>query len=116
MPEIAGALVDRLAPGRVIEAPGLPTTAETSLLRQSGQGDRTILHLIHATPQRRGEGVEIVEDILPLHDLRVGVRLPHPAREVTLAPGGEVLPHEEADGVTWVTVPRVDLHQVVVFS
>jgi hypothetical protein len=114
--ELVGALLDRLAPGRVIEAPGLPTTVETGLLRQSGQEERIILHLIHATPQRRGEGVEIVEDVLPLHHVRVGVRLPRPAREVTLAPGGEVLPHEEADGVTWVTVPRVDLHQVVVFG
>ena len=114
--EIVGALLDRLAPERAIEAPGLPTTAEVGLLRQPEHGGRAILHLIHAVPQRRGVGVEIVEDILPLHGVRVGVRLGRPARTVSLAPGGEPLPHEAADGVTWVTVPRVEGHQVVVFA
>ncbi len=33
-----------------------------------------------------------------------------------LAPSGETLPHEVADGLTWVTVPRVEGHQVVVFA
>ncbi len=114
--EIVGALLDRLAPGRLIATPGLPTTAEVGVLRQPGEGGRLVVHLIHFVPQRRGEGVEIVEDVLPFHDVRVGVRLGRPAVAVTLAPGGETLPHETAGGVTWATVPRVAGHQVVVFS
>lgn len=114
--ELVGALLDRLAPQRVLETPELPTTAEAYLLRQPGEGDRSILHLIHAVPQRRGEGVEVVEDILPLLDVRVGVRLNRPAERVTVAPGGEVLEHETRDDVTYATVPRVPGHRVVVFE
>ncbi len=111
--ELVGALLDQLAPERVLNAPDLPTTAEASLLRQ--HGGRTILHLIHAVPQRRGEGVEIVEDIIPLHGVRIGVRTDHPVSQVSLVPSGETLTHKTADNVVWVTVPEVHGHQVVVF-
>ncbi len=113
--DLVGALLHRLAPDHLIEAGTLPTTAEVTLLRQT-EPARSLLHLIHAVPQRRGAAIDIVEDVLPLHGVRVGVRTGHPVREVTLAPGNEVLPHEERDGVTWVTVPRVAGHQVVVFT
>ncbi len=114
--DLVGALLDRLAPDRLIQAPNLPTTAEIGLLRQPQLGGRQILHLIHATPQRRGEGIEVVEDVLPLHDVRVGLRLDRPVTSVTLAPSGETLRHETVDGITWVTVPETRGHQVVVFS
>jgi hypothetical protein len=77
---------------------------------------QAILHLIHAVPQRRGNCIDIVEDVLPLYDARVGVRLDRPATKVTLAPSSEGIPFEAVDGVTWVTMPRVDGHQVVVFG
>lgn len=113
--DLVGALLDRLAPDRLIEAGDLPTTAEVALLRQADP-DRTLLHLIHAVPQRRGAAIDIIEDVLPLHDVRVGVRTGHPVREVTLAPSNEALPHEDTGGVTWVTVPRLAGHQLVVFT
>jgi hypothetical protein len=113
--ELVGQLLDRLVPDRLVAAPGLPTTAEVALLRQPAAG-RTVLHLIHGVPQRRGAEIDIVEDVLPLVDVRVGVRLGRPARGATLAPGGERLAHEVSDGLTWVTVPRVEGHQVVVFE
>ena len=114
--DLLGRVLDRLAPDRVVETPGLPTTAEVGLLRQPGADDRWVLHLIHYLPQRRGADIDIVEDVLPLTDVRVGVRLGRPSATVTLAPSSEVLPHEERDGITWVTVPRVEGHQAVVFT
>lgn len=109
-------LLDCLAPQRVLEIPDLPTTAEAYLLRQPEKENRSVLHLIHAVPQRRGDGVDVVEEFLPLHDVRVGVRLHGPAKHVTLAPSGEELPYKTENGMTWATVPLVRGHQVVVFS
>jgi hypothetical protein len=100
----------------VFVAPNLPTTAEIGLLRQPAQGGRYVLHLLHAVPQRRGENLELVEDVLPLYNVRVGVRMEQPATDVSLAPDGRALAHETVEGITWVTVPEVVGHQVVVFS
>jgi hypothetical protein len=114
--ELVARLLERLTPEPVLVAPDLPTTAEAALLRQPGEGNRIVLHLINVLPQRRGAEIDIVEDILPLYDVRVGVRLDTPIQEATLAPSGETLATTTADGVTWVTVPKVEGHQVVVFG
>lgn len=114
--KIVGTLLDRLSPHRALKAPDLPTTAEAYLLRQPAERDRTVLHLVHAVPQRRGEGVEVVEDVLPLRDVRVGVRTDRPTERVTIVPGGEVLGHETRDGVTYATVPLIFGHQTVAFE
>ncbi|MQA95175.1 MAG: hypothetical protein GEV11_11225 [Streptosporangiales bacterium] len=96
-----------------MSAPDLPTTAEVTVMRQPY---RLVVHVIHAVPQHRGRDVEIVEDVLPLHDVRLGVRAGLEVTNVSLAPEGRKLPHETIDGVTWVTVPEVRLHQVIVFE
>ncbi|HEU0116963.1 MAG TPA: hypothetical protein VFQ80_19870, partial [Thermomicrobiales bacterium] len=113
--DLVGRLLERLVPDPLVQTEHLPTTAELALLRQSGEG-RTILHLIHAVPQRRGPAIDIVEDVLPLTDVRVGVRLNPSPTMATLAPSGDSLPIEVVDGVAWVTVPRVEEHQIVAFA
>jgi hypothetical protein len=60
--------------------------------------------------------VDVVEDVLPLYNIRIGVRMDRPATHVFLAPQGQTLPHETADDVTWTTVPEIRGHQVVVFA
>jgi hypothetical protein len=109
-------LLDRLVPERVVEASNLPSSAELYVLRQPDQDGRHVVHVIHGVPQRRGEEIDIVEDFLPLHDVRIGVRTDEPVTAVELAPSRAVVQHETRDGVTWVTVPEVAGHQVIVFS
>jgi hypothetical protein len=109
-------LLDRLAPDRLVASPDLPTTAEVYVLRQPAQGDRHVVHIIHAVPQRRGEGIDIVEDLLPLHNVRLGLRTENQIDRVELVPSGVVLEHEPRDGAIWVTVPEVRGHQAIVFS
>jgi hypothetical protein len=105
-----------LVPEGVVEASNLPSSAELYVLRQPDQGGRHVIHVIHGVPQRRGEEIDIVEDLLPLHDVRIGVRTAEPVTDVELAPSRAVVGHETIDGVTWVTVPEVAGHQVIVFS
>jgi hypothetical protein len=114
--QLVATLLDRLAPEPVLDAPNLPTTAEATLLRQPAESNRTILHLLNVLPQRRGAAIDIVEEIIPLRDIRVGVRLDQPANHATLAPSGESLVAETTDGVTWVTLPEVGAHAVVIFE
>lgn len=110
------ALLARLAPDRLVESPDMPTTAEVYVLRQSEADDRHIVHIIHAVPQRRGDGIDIVEDILSLRDVQLGLRMENAVDRVELVPSGVVLQHEARDGATWVTVPEIRGHQTVVFS
>jgi hypothetical protein len=109
-------LLDRLAPERMVETPDLPTTAEVYVLQQPEHDKRYIVHVIHAVTQRRGEGIDIVEDYLPIYNVRIGLRVNHEFATVELVPNGEALEHKLIDGITWVTVPEIIGHQVLVFS
>jgi hypothetical protein len=113
--QLVGQLLDRLIPDPLVQTENLPTTVEIALLRQE-QPSRILLHIIHAVPQRRGRTIDIVEDVIPLTGVRVGVRVGRPLTAVTPVPSGKVLPHDTVNGVTWVTVPRVDGHQVIAFT
>ncbi len=60
---------------------------------------------------------EIIEDIVPLHDVPVTVRLPAPVRDAVLVPAGTPLELDtQTDGPVRVTVPRVDGHAAIAFN
>jgi hypothetical protein len=83
-------------------------------LTQQAAPDRWLVHLLHYIPQRRATELEIIEDIIPLHQVKVSLHLPRPARQVLLQPGGEIpLETWEANGRLEFVVPEVRGHQIV---
>src|SRR5205085_8232469 len=47
-----------------------PSTAEVTLLAQEVEGEsRLVAHLLHYVPQRRADNLDLVEDVIPLHDV-----------------------------------------------
>ncbi len=91
----------------------VPTGLETSLTRQGG---RTIVHLLFYTPERRTPGLDLVEDILPLYNLPLQVRLETAPESVQLVPQMQPLEFQMKDGYTQVIVPEVRGHAMIVFE
>lgn len=71
------------------------------------------MHLLHYIAERRGAQFDTVEDVIPLHDLRVSVRLEKSMAAVTLVPQNTALPFEMEGHRASFVVPRVDGHQMV---
>ncbi len=100
----------------------LPSTARVYLNEQADE-NRAVLHLLYATPQKRGADhtgwggpelmVEVIEDPVPLHDVAVSVRLDRPVTGVRLVPEGRDLDFQTNNGATTFTVPRVYIHQMI---
>jgi len=67
-------------------------------------------------PNRRGSHVEVIEDCIPLRDVRVELRLAHRPREVYMAPDRTVLPVDYREGAAIVVVPEVRENAMVVFE
>jgi hypothetical protein len=104
--------IDLLLPDPVLRASG-PTTLQATVLEQR-QERRTVVHLLHYVPERRGQEFDVIEDVIPVTDITISLRADRPVREARLVPEGRSL-RVSADrtGRTMVVVPRVVGHQMV---
>ncbi|MFE5318736.1 beta-galactosidase trimerization domain-containing protein [Paenibacillus sp. NPDC056579] len=93
----------------------LPAQGIVTLMEQPSER-RYVNHLLYATPVKRGSGVEVIEDIVPLYDVRVTLKLDKPVKRAYLAPQMEELPIDEANGSVSYTVPKLECHQMVVLE
>ncbi len=92
----------------------MPSAGRISFLHQPGH-DRYVAHLLYAPALQRGRCL-VIEDLVPLHDVPLEVRVPEAIQQAYLVPGADALPLERAGDTVRVTIPRVHCHQAVVFA
>ncbi|MFO7635805.1 MAG: beta-galactosidase trimerization domain-containing protein [Clostridia bacterium] len=98
--------IGMLLPGQLVEHDG-PSTLLTALNEQEG---RYVLHLLHYIPERKSEKLDIIEDVIPLYDLKVRLRLPGNAKTLRMVPEGEDMVFtRDGDGIVF-TIPRMEGH------
>jgi hypothetical protein len=112
--DIVMSALKRLLPKLTLTT-SLPSQGIQTVQRQDAHR-RTIVHLLYATPIKHGANIEVIEDLVPLHDIEVALRTPSRPTRVSLAPGGGDLQFTYEDGVARTTVPTVYCHQMVVFE
>jgi hypothetical protein len=106
--------LNRLLPGKTLQTT-LPAQGVVTLQEQKEE-NRLVNHLLYASPVRRGDGVEVIEDIVPLYNVQVSVRTASPVKNVYLAPQKTPLSFSYEDGVLHYTVPVLECHQMAVID
>jgi len=92
----------------------MPSAGRVSVLHQREER-RYVAHLLYGPPMQRGRCL-VIEDLVPLYEVPVALRVPEEIKRAFLAPGGqEVALMREGDTVRAV-VPRVEGHQAIVFE
>jgi hypothetical protein len=92
-----------------------PSTAHITLTRQSAP-QRTMAHVLHYIPEQRYQNIQTVEEVIPLRDVRLSVRLEQEPGGVYLAPEGTSLPFTWADGRVEVVIPEVRGYALIAFA
>jgi type 1 glutamine amidotransferase len=95
-----------------------PMCVHASLLRQSKDGERLLLHLFndvnttafHALPI---DDVPLREETLPIHDITITFAPQYQIKRVHLEPEGKALEIVQEQG-SRVTVPKLEIHSIVV--
>ncbi|SDD58558.1 Beta-galactosidase GanA [Paenibacillus sp. UNCCL117] len=109
----------------LLPAPALTTTLPAQgivTLTEQPEERRYVNHLLYAVPVKRGQNIEVIEDIVPLFDIEVTARIGAKPRGVYLAPQLTPLSFqaEEESGTgsfaVRYTVPRLECHQMVVID
>lgn len=74
--------LDRLLGDDRMLASNLPAQGVVTLMDQTCK-NRYVCHLLYASPVKRGKNVEVIEDIIPLYDIELCLRLPRRVKQVT---------------------------------
>ena len=101
--------------GEMTVSAEIPDKAVVTYTRQEKE-KRNILHLLFAHTTVRGQKTEVIEDTVPLYNVKCTVKKADEPSGVYLAPSGEQLDYNYSDGVVEFTVPKVDIHQLVVID
>ena len=93
----------------------LPAQGIVTLMDQEGE-NRLVNHLLYASPVRRGNGIEVIEDIVPLYDVHVTIRMEREPVRLYLAPEMEELPFVYENGALSYTLPQLSCHAMAVIE
>jgi hypothetical protein len=104
----------RLIHTRPVIATEMPSAGRVSLLHQPGER-RYVAHLLYGPALQRGD-CQVIEDLVPLYDVPVELRVPQSVTQARLVPGESTLSLERSSGSVRVVVPVVQCHQAVVFE
>ncbi len=89
----------------------VPDKAVVTYTRQEKES-RNILHLLFAHTTVRGQNTEVIEDTVPLYNVRCSIKCKSKPSKISLVPSGQVLDFEYINGRAEFTVPEVNIHQM----
>ncbi len=100
----------RLLPQAQVGENNLPSTAIITVRQQEND---LLVHVLHYVHQRRGRVLDVIEDVIPLHEVDVSIRADHEPKAVRLVPEDQTLEWMYSNGYVNFTVPRVHGYQIV---
>ena len=105
--------LDRLLDTAKTLKTNLPAQGIVTLMKQS---DRLICHLLYASPVKRGNGIEVIEDIVPIYNVELAIKTDKKINKVYLAPQKEDIDFTYDNGYISVKLAKIECHQMVVFE
>lgn len=109
--KLLDAAIRRLLPERLVETNG-PSSLLVSINEQPGH-KRYVVHLLHYIPERRNNKMDIIEDVIPLHDLQLTLTLPKIAKTARLVPEGTTLGIKQDNHQLRISLNRIDGHEMI---
>jgi hypothetical protein len=105
-------MIERLLPEALVEVDG-PSSMEVTVTRQ---GKRTIVLMLQYCAERRTPNLDLLEDVVPVYDVMMSVKLPREPKAVYIAPSRAEIDFSWEDGRATLMVPEVNGHAMVVFE
>ena len=106
--------LELLLPEPVLRHDGPSTVLAT--INEQAEEHRWVVHLLHYVPERRSQEIDIIEDVIPLYNLKVSVRVSEQVGSVACVPEQEPLDFRQHGGRVEFVVPRIEGHQMVAIS
>jgi hypothetical protein len=89
-----------------------PSTLQVTVNEQAAD-KRWVVHLLHYIPERRSQTIDIIEDVIPLDDIDISVRVPGTVTGVVCVPEATSLTYRQVGDRVEFTLPRLVGHQMI---
>ena len=106
--------LNRLLEKPIVQHNG-PSSVVTNLLEQS-EYNRQILHILHYVPQRKCSLMDIVDDIIPLYNLKIVMQVRKKVKAVYTAPKIGNIEFTVEDGTLTFSIPEIKGHQMCIID
>jgi len=92
-----------------------PSTTLATVNEQSAE-NRWVLHLLHYIPERRGQDFDVIEDVIPIFNVGVSVKVSGSVQNVTCVPDQESLEFEQKGDRVEFVLPKLEGHQMIALN
>lgn len=103
--------IDGLLPQPVLKHNG-PKSVISAINRQEDE-NRAVVHMLHYIPESKSDEVLIIEDIIPLHEMKVSVKLDEQIKSIKCVPENISLDFKKVDDRIEFTLPKLHGHQMI---
>ena len=91
----------------------LPSTAEYTMRKL---GNDLIIHLLEYVPTKRCKSIDIIEDVIPLYNVYMDVKLQNPPSSIKALLPDEALPFTYENGRATFTIPSIEGHKMILLK
>lgn len=92
-----------------------PSSMMITVNEQCGM-NRWVVHILHYIPERRCRNMDVIEDIIPLYDIKLSIKPSGRVKSVMLVPQMQTLIYNIHDGRIEISVPEIKGHQMIEIS
>ncbi|MBQ9544717.1 MAG: beta-galactosidase trimerization domain-containing protein, partial [Clostridia bacterium] len=119
-----GSLISKLIVFRILDellgenktlSTDLPACGVACINDQKSQ-KRLVAHFLYAAPVKRGNGIEVIEDIVPLYGVKASIKLSSKPKRVYLAPENTDFDFSYENGRLDFTIEKLDMRVMVVID
>ena len=107
--------IDKLLGKEKTLCTNLPAQGIATLMNQENE-NRFILHMLYATPVKRGISTEIIEDIIPVYNITAELKIDKKIKKVYLAPQMKTLDFIQKNDSVAMKIDELECHQMIVLD
>lgn len=100
--------------GGILRVEGLGSQGRCTMIEQENK-NRYCINMVYASPVQRGKA-RIIEDILPVYNIKVSVKVDKAVKKVYLPLEEAELEFKVCDGIVEFTVPKLNCHTSIVIE
>ena len=89
-----------------------PSTLHVTINEQKSE-NRWVGHFLHYIPEKKCDQIEIIEDIIPLHDVDISIKCKSQPQSIYLVPQKIKLNYVLSDDIATLTIPYIKGHQMI---